>query len=97
MGITHFFIISDQFSMLFNGKFAFYQFPILFNRNLRLEKLGGGWTDRLMDGRMYGNSPLSPTGHQLSGAAVQKAFETLDFPLFDSCSRTDQRSNEVTD
>ena len=35
--------------MLFNGKFAFYQYPMLFNR----EALGGGeWTEGWKDGRM---------------------------------------------
>ena len=60
--------------MLFNGKFAFCQFPMLFNGNLRLEKLGGMY--RRMDGpsygQTYGNSPLCPTGHRLFGAAAQK-------------------------
>ena len=35
--------------MLFNGNFAFNQFPMLFNGNLRLEKLGGGQTDGRTD------------------------------------------------
>ena len=59
IGNMHFFYFSCKFSMLFNGEFAFCQFPILFNGNLRLEKLGGdgrtegqtdGWTDGRMDG-----------------------------------------------
>ena len=43
--------------MLFNGKFVFCQFPMLFNGNLRLEKLwGGGRTD----GRTYGRLEIHP-------------------------------------
>ena len=38
--------------MLFNGKFAFYEFSMLFNGNLRLEKRGGGQTDGHIDVRM---------------------------------------------
>ena len=52
---------------------------MLFNGNLRLEKLQGGrdgWTDRRTDGCTYlrtsGNSPLCPTGHRPFGAATQK-------------------------
>ena len=43
---------------------------MIFNGNLRLNKLWGG-----MDVRTYGNSPLCPTGHQPFGAAAQKARE----------------------
>ena len=53
--------------MLSNKRFAFYQFPMLLNENLRLEKLEGG--DVRMDS---GNSPLCPTGHRPLGAAAQK-------------------------
>ena len=41
---------------------------MLFNGNLRLEKLRGG----RRDGRTYGNSPLCPRGHRPFGAAAQK-------------------------
>ena len=40
MGNLHFSFFF-KFSLLFNGKFAFYHFPMLFNENLRIEKLGG--------------------------------------------------------
>ena len=43
-------------SMLFNGKFAFCQFSMLFNGNLRLEKLRGGRTDV----RTYGRLEIHP-------------------------------------
>ena len=60
------FLLFCKFSMLFKGKFAFHQLSMLFNENLRLEKLWGGrmnvWT--------YGNSPLCPTGHRPFGAAA---------------------------
>ena len=42
-----------KFSMLFNGKFAFLEYPMLSNENLRLEKLregGDGRTDGRTDG-----------------------------------------------
>ena len=32
--------------------FAFYHFPMLFNENIRIEKLWGEWTDVRMDGHM---------------------------------------------
>ena len=54
MGISHF-CISCQFSMLFNGNFAFLQFSMLFNGIWGLEALAGGgtdgWTDVWTDGR----------------------------------------------
>ena len=47
--------------MLFNGMFAFYQFSMLFNGNLRLEKLrGGGRTDVRTDGRTDGRMEIHP-------------------------------------
>ena len=57
--------------MLFNGKFVFFQLPMLFNGNLSLETLRGGAYIRT-DGWMSGNSPLCPTGHRPFGAAAQK-------------------------
>ena len=55
--------------MLFNWKFAFCQFSMLFNGNFRLEKLWGGTY-----GRMYGCMEIHPcpTGHRPFGAAAQK-------------------------
>ena len=44
--------------MLFNEKYIFYQFPMLFNGNLRLEMLGG---DVML--HVHNDSPLCPTGH----------------------------------
>ena len=48
--------LTGVITMLFNGKLVFCQFPILFNGNLRLEKLDGRndgrmerWTDGLTD------------------------------------------------
>ena len=67
MGISHFFF--SQFSMLFNGKFAFCLFSILFNGNLRIDS---SRVERRTDRRIYGNSPLCPTGHRLFRAAAQK-------------------------
>ena len=65
--------------MLFNGKFAFCQFSMLFNGNLRFEKLrgmgGDGRTDGRTYGRTYGICPLCPTGHRPFGAAAQKEEE----------------------
>ena len=68
---------------VFNGKQVFCQFPMLFNGNLKLEKLWGGGertdrrmyvrTDKCTYGRTYGNSPLCPTGHRPFGAAAQKS------------------------
>ena len=45
-----FFYFFWKFSMLFNGEFAFCQFSMLFNGNLRIEKLQGGTYGRT-DGR----------------------------------------------
>ena len=38
-----------------------------------------GRTDRRTDGRMYGNSPLCPTGHQPFRAAAQKGVDQFFF------------------
>ena len=53
--------------MLFNGRFVFCQFPMLFNENLRLEKLWGGtdgrtdgWTDGCTDGQTDGHLEIHP-------------------------------------
>ena len=50
-----------KFSILFNEKFAFCQFFMLFNGNLRLEKLWGGRTDGRMDGRTGGRTDAKNT------------------------------------
>ena len=69
MGISHFCIFC-QFSMLFNGNFAFLQFFMLFNGNMRIRSFGG--RGGLTDVRTSGNSLLCPTGHRPFGAAAQK-------------------------
>ena len=45
--------------MLFNRKFVFCQFPLLFNGNLRLEKLWGGMYG-CTDVRTYGRLEIHP-------------------------------------
>ena len=65
-----FYVIFCKFFMLFNGRFAFDQLSMLFNGNLRLEKLregrGDGRANRRTDGQMdrlmYGNSPCAQKG-----------------------------------
>ena len=47
-----FFFIFCEFSMLSNGKFASCLFPLLFNGNLRIEKLQGRGGDVCTFGRM---------------------------------------------
>ena len=79
------FLLFCKFAMLFNGKYAFYQLSMLFNGNLKLEKLrrGGtygrmyGWTY----GRTYGNSPLCPTGHRPFGAAALLSLQYFTWSL----------------
>ena len=51
MGILYFFSFLYQFSMLFNGNFAFLQFSMLFNGNMRLRSFGKGG-----DRRTYGRT-----------------------------------------
>ena len=46
--------------MLFNGMLAFCHFPMLFNGNLRIEKLGGGRTDVCTDVRTDGRKEIHP-------------------------------------
>ena len=57
---TYIFLLFHKFSILFNGKFAFCQFPMLFNGNIRFEKLQGGMygqTDVLQDIHSLGPLP----------------------------------------
>ena len=60
--------------MLFNRIYAFLQFSMLFNGNMRLRSFGG----RGGDGWIYGWTDtwkFTPTGHRPFGAASQKAGE----------------------
>ena len=69
--------------MLFNGKFVFCQFPMLFNRNLRLEKLpGGGRMDVRTDGPTDGRLEIQPC--VLQGPLPQKKSEGRVFHVTSS-------------
>ena len=46
--------------MLFNGKFVFCQFPMLFNGNLKLEKVREGRTDGWTNGQTDGRLEIHP-------------------------------------
>ena len=46
------------FYLLFNGRFAFCQFSMLFNGNLRIESFGGG--EKETDGRTDGHMEIHP-------------------------------------
>ena len=81
--------------MLFNGKFVFCQFPMLFNGNLRLEKLREGWgTYGWTDVRTSGNSILCPTGHRPFGAAAQKEQKEMEGEM--RKTKKNQKGNKIS-